>query len=107
MRRTTHLTLGILCVFLGAALPVLILGLSIAKGDMVMSAPESVYDYVRESGKISAEQLKVVSSGVVFAHGKHWGSSGRELFQLLSPLVLVVLGIVHLRASRHPEGSPA
>ena len=103
VRRSPHLTLGILCVLLGAGLPLLMVGLALAFGDMRMSAPESVYEYVAESGKLSAEHLKVVSAGVVFAHGKHWGSSGRELFQILTPIVLLILGIVHLRAARRHQ----
>lgn len=90
-----HLAFAFLCTGMGVLLPLFILIPALFRGDPSLSAPESVYEYARESGRFSEAQLKVISAGVRRAHDEYWGSSGREPVFLCYPFAFAALGVVH------------
>lgn len=99
-RRSRRL-LGIVCIAGALLIP---LGWAVARvatdPQFSMSDAEAVYDYTVAHTRLSAEQTTVLNDAVIYAHGNS------HLVRFL-PILLLISGVMHLKADERSEDAKA
>ena len=93
--------MGFVCIAGAILIPIVwIAAVFSTDPEFSMSDAEAVYAYTVRHTKLSTEQASVLNDAVIYAHGS---SHIVRFLPWCMPLVLIVSGIVHLKACATPN----